>query len=337
MKNKKLGLIIVGAVLISGLAFAGFRSFNAPSPKEQLRGAEKKTLTADSYSMDIEMNTETEGNLQSTISFTGKLNYDRLKERADLSTNIDVSGEGMVLNLGGHLKYIEDKLYGKVTTFPYLALPIGSEQVDMITENEILISDNTNQDLSLLLEDGLRGTDLEGMSLTEILDEADKLREKMWQEEIITISQSENVDLDDRESKKYSLQIDGEKMTDFYMQLADQYQLVDPYSELSDRERDELKAELEKAYQEMDIKAWVVDDYLVKLEVDSSTDFSDQLEGEGEDEFPEKVKTTFIINFDNFNQDFEIEEPEEYMGLKDLLEELQLFPILDLNSEEIES
>ncbi len=337
MKNKKIAIIAIVGVLVFGLAFAGFRTLIQQTPEEELRAAEMKTTQSDSYTVEFVLDSSMENDVQgANFSLAGEIDYDRLNQRALTDLSIDFSGEGLAANFGGQLIYIDDTIYGSVTTFPYLILPVGNEQVDLIVENDILIMENVTGQINLLLSEFAEEMEIESFTLEDVIEKSEMLSEQMWKEGVMEVVAVEGDYIGEDEAQRYLVEVDGDKMADFYLELIDNYDLLALFPEMTDEEKEEMLTEMEKgmreAYEETQTSFWVVDGYLVKAEIVSETSLDRaEISELPQNELPEEIITNLTLEFSNFDQDFEIEKPEEYITLQELLEDLNLFPLFDLN------
>ena len=339
-KNLKVGLIVLIIALIAGVAY-GVMNMRPMTPEEEVMEAERRTANADSYSVSMDMDVEVEG-LEETpeVSFSGSGDYDRINQAFDGEGQFDMAMEGLAANFGAGVTYVDDNLYGRVTTFPYLALPLGSDQVELITENDILLFEDVKQNVDLFLEGFFTELGMEVMTFEDLMTKSEELSEKMWEDGVITVSEVEEDELDGEPAKKYHLQIDGEKTADFVIDLVERMEEQGLLDQLDEEMREEMFAEIEnelrEAYEDVEIYGWVQDGYLVKIETTTVTEVDeDEIPDVDElEEMPESVTVRMVINYSNFYEEFDIIAPEEYITLDEVMQELQLFPMFDM--EELE-
>lgn len=341
-KNKKIGLIVLVIALVAGAAY-GFMSARPQTPEEELMAAERKTTGADSYSVDMDMNLEVEGLEEAPeVSFSASGDYDRLERAFDGEGGFDISMEGLAANFGTRITFVDDNLYGRVTTFPYLALPLGSDQVETLTENDILLLENTSQQIDLFLEGFFMELGVEPLTFDELLQKSEEISEEMWKEGVMIVENVEEDELGGERAQKYTVKIDGEEMADFIADLIEDYEIMDLFPQLSEEEKEEMLAdidrELRQSYDQMEMFAWVQDGYLVRMETTSTTTIDDEdlPEVDNFEEMPEAITVKMTIDYYNFNQDFDITAPESYITLEELMEELQLLQMFELNMDEFE-
>ena len=341
-KNKKIGLIVLVIALVAGAAY-GFMSARPQTPEEELMAAERKTTGADSYSVDMDMNLEVEGLEEAPeVSFSASGDYDRLERAFDGEGEFDISMEGLAANFGTRITFVDDNLYGRVTTFPYLALPLGSDQVETLTENDILLLENTSQQIDLFLEGFFMELGVEPLTFDELLQKSEEISEEMWKEGVMIVENVEEDELGGERAQKYTVKIDGEEMADFIADLIEDYEIMDLFPQFTEEQKEEMLSEIDRelrqSYQEEEIYAWVQDGYLVKMEIVSTTivEEEDLPEVDELDEMPESITMRMVVDYSNFNEEFEIVAPEDYITMEELLEELQLFQMLQLNMEDLE-
>ncbi len=339
MKNKKIILIILGALLVAGGIFAAF-NMRSTTPEQQVREAERRVAELDSYGIDVEMRLETYGDLEQEILFLGSGDYDRKNNLFRGDGSMDISMEGLALNLGGGVIYANDNLYGKLTTFPYLALPLAGDQVDYLTENDILIVENLREKADLLIQSMSSEIGIEAMTVSDLLDYSEKLEDELWDREVVYVTEVSDDSHEGEAAKKYVMKVDNEKMADFYLDLINDFDLENLFSDLSEEEReaflDQFEEELRKD-DETEFSVWIQDGYLVKVEMIDEINFEEEVPVNEIDNlggYPEKMVMEMIFEYRDFNEDFEIEEPEEFITLEDLMEEFQFFP--NMNFEDIE-
>lgn len=329
-------------LLIAGGVY-GFVFMEPQTPEEELMAAERKTTNADSYSVGMEMDMSVEGLQEAPeISFTASGDYDRLAKAFDGEGQVDVSMEGLAANLGAGITYVDDNLYGRVTTFPYLALPLGSSQVETLTENEVLLMENVPEQVDLFLEEFFIELEIEPLTVEELLNKFEKLEEEMWKEGVVTVVEVEDDELEGEAVKKYTLEIDEDKTADFIADLIEDYEVMDLFPQLTEEEKEEMLAEMDEelrqSYDDSEIYSWVQDGYLVRMETLSTTTIEEEdlPEVDDLDEMPQSVTVRMVVEYSNFNQDFEILAPESHITLEELMEELQLYQMFQFDMEEFE-
>ena len=346
-KKAKIGLIVVAIALIAGVTY-GVMNMSPATPEEEVMEAEKRTANLDSYSIKMLMDMEVEGIEEAPdVSFSGEGDYDRLNQSFVGEGEFNISMEGLVANFGAGITYIDDNIYGRITTFPYMALPLGSDHVEMLTENDILLFENVKENIDIFLGGLFTEMDMDPMTLDELLIEAERLSERMWNDGVITVSEVEEDELNDKPATKYHLRIDSEKASDFAIQLLERAEEEGIFGDLDEDTRGELFADIERemmtAYEDVETYAWIQDGYLVRVKSLSTTSIDeDEIPNiEDLDEVPESVTVKMVVDYFNFDHDFEITAPEEYITLEEVINELQILPMLDMdfdfeNMEELE-
>ena len=342
MKNKKIGIIVLVIILLAGGAYA-FISLGTQTPEEEVMAAERKTTSADSYSINMEMDMNVTGMEEAPdVSFLFRGDYDRLAGAFDGEGEINVLMEGLAANFGSRVILADDNLYGRVTTFPYMALPIGGEQVDMITENNILLVEDVPTKINLFLEDLFTDMERDPLTLEELLEKSEDLSRQMWREGAIVVTDVNRDDLEGEKADRYTLEIDGEKTADFVTGLIEDYEIMELFPQLTEEEKEEMLREMDRelreSYEDEEIYVWVQDGYLVRMEMMSTTEIKEEDLPQVDElnEVPEAVTVKMIVEYSNFNEEFDITAPEEHITLEELMESLQLFPLFDLNPEDVE-
>ncbi|MGM0439279.1 MAG: hypothetical protein ACQEP3_02510 [Patescibacteria group bacterium] len=335
MKNKKTGLIALIILLIAGGVY-GFMFMGPQTPEEEVMQAQKNTSNLDSYGVDVEMDMELEGAEGAPeMSFLGGVDYDRANKAMEGEGTMDMSTEGLAVTLGAGFTYVDENLYGRVTSFPYLALPVAESDIEALTENDILLVENLPEQADLFLAGFFTELGTEPITTEELFDESERLSDKVWEDGVMKVTNTEEDEYNEKTAKKYTLEIDGEKMADFYADLIEEYQVMDLFPELSEEEKEEMMeemdAELKNSYEDSEIFAWVQDEHLVKMEVTSTSEFNeedfseiDQLE-----ETPDSMTVNMTINYTDFNEEFDISAPEEYITIEELREDLPMLQMFE--------
>lgn len=344
MDNKKIALIVLAILLVVGGVYGAMRLVGPMTPEEELMQAERNTSNLDSYSVALEMDIDFEGLEESPdFLFSGNADYDRIEKAVWAEGTLEMSMEGLAANLGASLTYVDDDLYGRVETFPYMALPFGADQVDMITQNDILLMENISEQADLVLAGLAMEMEVEPFTIEDVFEKSEELSERMWREGVISVKDTEEDELDTGPAKKYTLEMDAEKMTDFYLEIVEDYEIMELLGvELTEEERqdliEEMTDEMKESYEDMEMYAWVQDDYLVRMEVVSATDFSEEDFGEMQEVegVPESIVVKMVMEYSNFNEEFNIEAPEEYITLEEVMEEFQFLPDFEVDQIDLE-
>ncbi len=329
MRNKKTIVIILIILFVFGGVYGALKFTTPLSPEEKLADAERRTANLDSYSMNAVVEIEAVGTEKDPkISFSGSGDYDRIKRSFDGKGIVDISMEGLAVSLGGGITYIDGDLFGNITTFPYLALPLTNEQVVTLTENDILIIENLPEKANLFLEDFFNELEIKPMTISELLDKTEKIGQELWKREILFVSEVSADEFRGSSAERYAIEVDGDKMADFYIDLIDRYHVLDLFPGITEDQKEkivkEIDEELRGSYGEEEMNAWIQDGYFVKLESVSTIEFDDEdiANIEGVQEFPKSLIATTTLEYTNFNEDFNITAPKESMTLEALIEEL---------------
>lgn len=330
-KTKIIISIIVALFIGAGVYYYVQGGF--VSPEEEMMQAEEKFRKLDSYSVEAEMDVNFIGGGSQTpdmdFSFTGDVDQKDKAFQGDGEVNFKM--EGTAAKVGGSLTYVNDNLYGKVNTFPYLALPLGSDEVSTITQNNILIKKDLLKNVNAYLTSYLAKQGKEPMTVEEIFTEMEKYSKEVWKKDIVSVKKVEDDMFEGKEAKKYTLNFDGKKMTDLYISLLEQYEVLDFVPNITKKEKEEIKTQIKEemkgSYEDVKAYGWIQDGYIVRMKVTSTTPFEMDKSAlpKGQDvELPEKVEVVNNIYYRNFNKNFDITAPEEYITLQKLMSELQL-------------
>lgn len=315
--NKKIVFIMVGVIAISSVTYAFFAS-RVISPEEELMQAEKAFAELDSYAMAMTLEMETTGQKVTETVIDLKINHDKRSKAIEGNINIGVLMPETAMDFGGSFIYVDDDLYGKIGTFPFVMFPLTAEKVDLLTKNHILLVENLRDQIDQILLEFSQAKELDPITLEEILEESIKLSQKLWKDEIIIVNQVSADKADGRDLKRYDLAIESQKMADFVLQMFEKYHLLTGISEMTKEQQKEILTQMQKAienaYQDIEITIWTDGKYPVRTKTFSETQLvEDKLETMKNT--PEKIQTTVEVEYLNFNQDFAITAPKEYIVL----------------------
>lgn len=345
MTKKAKIIILVAIIILLGVGAYYYYQGGFVSAEEKIMEAEEKFRNLDSYTMETEINVNFIGGDDQTpntdFHFIGDV--DRKNKAFQGEGEVNFKMQGTAAKVGGSFTYIDDNLYGSVDTFPYLALPLGSKEVSMITENDILIKEGLLKDINVYLASYLVEKGKEPITVEEIFKETKKHSKDIWKEGVITVEKTENDMLEGKKAKKYVLNFDGEKMVDFYIEFLEDYEVLDLTPGIAKEQKEEIKKQMKeemKSGEDIEVYVWIQGGYIGRMKMVSRTAFEmdENNFSEGQDvEIPEEVEVISNIYYRNFNKNFEIDAPEEYITLEDLMTELKIPIQLPEIPEEVES
>lgn len=346
MTKKVKTIILIFVVVLLGAGAYYYFQGGFVSAEEKIIQAEEKFRDLDSYTAKAEIDFNFVGEESQTpdmdFSFAGDVDRKEKAFQGEGEMNFEL--EGAAAKVGGSMTYIDDNLYGNVDTFPYLALPLESEEVSTITENNILIKEGLLKDVNSYLASYLAEKGKEPMTVEEIVSELENYSKNIWEEEVITVEKVEEDMFEGKKAKKYTLNFDGKKMTDLYIDLIEEYEVLDLASNITEEQKEQMKTqmkeEMQDNYEDIEAYGWIQDGYIVRMKVasTSSIEVDESALPEGQKvEVPEKVEVVSNIYYSNFDKDFDITAPEDYITLNELMNQLQIPVQLPEVPEEVES
>ena len=319
---KKTIIAIIVVLLLVGGGYAAYNYYAVyTSDERELLVAGKNVSELDSYTMEVEMDMDIQAMGEAATFYISVVtDYDKIGKALRSDASIALNFEGMPIDIGVEIVYVNDNLYAKVSSLPALITMFLPPEVDQLVGENILLVEGLMEKGDDLLVEFLEDNDVPAMSAEDLLAELEELGEDVWKEGVISVVATESDELDGESAKKYTLEMDSDKMIDFYYDLMERYSIVEIMADAAGEDVDVVREEMElameeareemyKAYEEMEVYAWVVDDYLVRMEVS----FRDYIEDESD-----YVDMSMIVSYSNFNESFEIDEPVDYITTEEL-------------------
>ncbi len=333
IKDKKL-LFIFGILIIFFITFY-FLFFQKPlSPEQELLQLSRNMTDLDSFSVDFELRADFLGDYNyPNVGFSGIVNIDRLSETAEIKTDTEITDVGMTANLKVDFKYVDDSIYMDIITFPYLSLQMMSDDVSLLSDNKILIKEDLIKDLNQLLFEMFENAEREPRTLAQIKRQLYSLFLEAVEHNVFEVEEVEKDTLNGQSVKKYTVLVNSDNLENFIFKVMERDQVYQ-FLSLEEQEKEKLKEEIrnwsKETFKNYQFSVWGDSQTILKVETISEVEFpEDEFLGE---EVPEKVIFVSSFVFSNFNQNFEIKAPEEYLKLEDILESV-LSPFFFLQEE----
>ncbi len=334
-KNSKIILIVVLLILAITGTYLYAQDFFI-SPEEKLMKASKSFKEHDSYTIEADIDTEMIGDNESSMNFKLNSDVDVKNAKAQGNTEFNFNIEGAAAKLAASYTYLDDDLYLNVDTFPYLFLPLDANQVELIVENDILIKENLIKDTNNYLADFLKSREREPKTVEEIISEIEEYSEDIFNQEAVIVEEVKDDTIEGKKVKRYTLSFDGERLNEIYLQIMEDYKFFDLFSNLSEEEiaeiKNEMKNQMKESYETMEAYAWIDGGNFVKTKTVSRTSIGVDSETVANQnvELPEEVVTTTNIYYKNFNEQFNIEAPTDFITREELINELNLPALLSV-------
>jgi hypothetical protein len=333
-RSKIISAVVVLILVITGTYLYAQDLFL--SPEQKLIRATENFSNLGSYTIEADINSELIGGNESSVNFKINSDLDRVNKEARGFGQINFTMEGAAAKIGASYTYANDDLYVGIDTFPYLFLPLDANQVELIVENDILVKENLIEDTNNYLADLFKEKEREPKTIEEIITEIESYSQEVWQEEAIRVRKVEEDIIDGENVEKYTLSFDGQKINDIYLRIVEDYQLFDFFPNLSEEEVEEMKKEIEEqmkeSYETVEAYVWIDNGNFVKSKTVSRTpiEVDPKTIAEQEVELPEEILVTSNIYYKNFDQQFDIEAPTEFITIQKLLNELNAPALLQV-------
>jgi len=320
MKPKKIISILVIVLLA---VFGYFYFVREDSPEEVLMRAGRNMLDLDSYSLDITVDTDminSEGESLGSTLISGQMDISEVEKAGEGSLSAEMSAEGTVFLAEGSFIYVDDDFYGRIDTLP---LPVTGLLGDDVAGNWILVAENVPETLNQFLAD-LAEEDEEVKTVAEIMAELEELEREIWERELFTVREVESVELRERSVDRYEVEFDVDNLMEVYEVLFSELGILEEFEEFDDEDMEMIREEMERAYEDMEFFIYTDGEYILRVRMESVTDMAAQWQDLEEmeefiDQMPAETVVSTIVDYDNFNQEFEINAPEEFVLLRDLV------------------
>jgi hypothetical protein len=305
-------------ILIAGGGAYFYVNNSSETPEEEVVKAWQNMAKVDSLKMDMDILfsfTEPETEEDLGFSFNLSSDIDKVNEKAKMTFSGDFLVQGMSMSGSGDLVFAEDNLYGKVNTLPTALLyefGIGDVATEFMGKNILLI-----EKVSEKIEETTT-TELSEERTIEIMGEVST---KAFQEKVVVLTEKGEEKVNGKNATKYGVKVDYKKLPDFLLGLTEDYKdlfsdeeerllvvegIEDLKEEFNNLTEEEL-AELEQLEMNLysDGKHIVRFETLLDLEEDATT-------------------MEVVLTFGNFNEEFEINAPEEYVELEEIVNQYMM-------------
>lgn len=317
MSTKTIIALVVILVIAGGAYF--LLQDELLTPEQEVLSAMKNTKEADSLTMDLEINANMVEDGEEVSFVLGMLSDIDRREEGSMSSDIngEVVAEGMAVNFGGGLTYADDNLYARVDTFPSVLFPDLPQEISDLIGVEILVV----EEVSEKVEEGLEETDeelarmfkeegVDPMTMKELMEELEGIFDKALEEGVVEVTEVESDEIEGERATKYTVLVNYEKVPDFVLEVVEEHEEIFPGIDKEEVEEsmEQLKEEIEETedLEKMEFYIWTDGRYVIKAQ------FSQDLE--------EELSLEVIVRFKNFNEDFDITAPEEFMTLEEVEE-----------------
>ncbi len=319
MSAKIIGALVALLLVLSGI----YLLFGSPvSDEEKLMRAERNMRALDSYGVDIMTSTEFVG-AKEEVKFQGNVLVDNEEKAGRGDGELTILTEGVTMLFEGSLTYVDDNLYARVDTLP--AAPFLPVEIRDIRGKEVLIVENLMSEVDSLLGEISEEREIEDLTVEGIMKDLEEYSMALWEEGAIKVMDVKIDDLDGEIVRKYELAVEGDVVNDATKELMETYEVYEMLENMLGLKEGEFAEEMEKelkdAYEDVELYVWSDGEHILKVKSLSTTKISSEdLEGLAkEDDLPREARTVTEIRYHSFNEDFEIEAPEEYLILEEVL------------------
>lgn len=335
--NLTVILPVVLALLIAGGVLA-FSFMSGPDPQEEIMQSIKNMSNLNSVSSTTDLGlvaSGNEGDFDGSFSFTNRVNE---KNREG---EFILEGKTMIDGVGGSFKgsvlAVNEKAFVRLDQFPDLGMFLPIPDLSPLKGEYILIEDEVVEEIDDDLGGQTNGS-LEAETdefFNEIFkDDVDPeiveefvtdVVEMTWNKDIISVINTETEDIDGKSVNRHDLDIKLDNLPDLMIEIAEKYE-----DYIKDMDAEEIKEkisnneeefqEFKNNFEEVDFSLSILVDgdyvYEVEFLVDEVGD-----EMEGVDDF----ELVLGLEFSDFDEPLNLEEPEEYMDVEEfeqLIEEM---------------
>ncbi len=331
MKNQKIIFILVAVLLIVGAAYYLWGG-GLLSPEEVLMEAHRNTAELDSYTLDVEMETDilsAEGESLGNVSAAGSMDIDEIKKAG----RGDIDIEYAAFSIGSSFVYVDDDFYGKINTMPITLVSLLGEN---LTDQWILVMEDVLETADDFLAEKMTEADMEPKTAGEMITEFKELEEAFLKKKAFTIEEVKTTQLNGVSVDRYKINYKADELMELYFEMDSYVYIVNELLELSEEDRKEVREEVEKYFEEVEVYVYTDGEYILRERTESVTDITQEveemMEAEGMEEragqIPIKSAVSITVDYGNFNEKFIIEPPEEFMGREEAMEKIELSPLL---------
>ncbi|MEA2092705.1 MAG: hypothetical protein U9P61_01910 [Patescibacteria group bacterium] len=314
--NRKIIAVLAFALIAGGAYF--YINNSSGTPEEEVVKAWQNMAEVESLTMDVDILlgfVESETGERFDISATISSDIDNTNEKAKMVINSDLEIQGMTMDLGGKVVFVEDNLYGKINTFPTALLyEFGLDKIaSEVMGKDVLLLENVSESIKEIAK-----TEVSEERSIEIMNEVST---KAFDEGVVTITEAGEEKVNGENATKYEIKVDYEKLPDFLMELTEDYK--DGFA--TEEERMTVVAEIEdfkeefnnfteedkKMLEALKMNIYSGGEYIVRFEV--LVDVEEQ-----------ETTMELVFTFGNFNEEFEINAPEDYIKLEDIINQYMM-------------
>ena len=342
-KSSKLLPVVVVLILIGFVGFLAASVLFSEEPQDQIMEAAHNMTDLDSLS--TELTAELMAREDGGESFDGEFTILARVDEPNEEMEFGIDGQALVGGMGGSFEggifLVNDKLFGRLDQFPDLGmlLPVDTS---LIRGQNILLTDQFSEEIEDGLEEEVGQTPFEE-EIANIFDEdvdpeiaeqfLDDILSGIWDKEILVVGESEEDEIAGVEVDRYNLEVDIKNLPDLILELAEDYEEY-----IDDLSAEELKAEMEEeedefdeikeAFDEIDLylSVWTDGEYIYRVQM-----VIDEIEEEMEE--LSDFRMLLDVEFSGFNEPLNLDEPDDYTEIEDLMEDLmgptQLDPYQD--------
>ncbi len=317
-------VIVVVAVGVGGYFLINQEeSLKNPEAVKDMIRIEENMNNLDSYTTAMELELKFNEQSQDYVSFVLNIDMDKKNEAMEATGSIVASVEGMNFDLNAELIHINDNLYGKINNInlpPLLLMffPIDQSKIELISNKDILLKENLFQDLNQMIAEITQEIGQESLTIEEIITEMEGISRGFWQQGVTIIENVSVDELDGQEVNKYKIKIDNEKLISFILNYLEEKNLFDLISDINNQDKEEIIKEIKDTIKddqaEIDFYIWADENYILKSSYRSEIKIPEE-----ETQASEKMILLLNVYYSNFNHEFDIIEPENYLLLDELI------------------
>jgi len=338
--TKNIILAIVAVLLVGGGLY--FLFAEPMTEEERVVRAFRNTAEIDSYTADTWLNFnvdqgEGEDRFESTLN--ASMDVDTIAEASrgegDLNVNIISDGMEVGMSMVGGFVFVDDTLYVKIDELPSglleeLPLPVeADEQITEFLGEWVMVSDDIEE-----IDEEVEEFDLDEEELKKVQERLEELLAQLFEREVIFIEDAERDEVNGIMMDKYTFSVNPDRFADFHEEeVIPFFEFVtEEVSGISDEEKEEIMQQLERVgegleemdeeqmqqlVEDMEFVVWTDGNYVHKFRVGMDIDAEDYEEMEDG-----MLELTMEVTLSNFNEEFDITAPEEYLSLEEVMERM---------------
>ncbi len=316
LKGKIIGI----ALLVLFIGGGAFYYSSQKSVELQLVQAIENMQNLDSYTSNFDvsvMATKEDGKEMFDIGVYGTTNIDNERERGggDFTIGGDIEEGGVTFGFsaGGEFVFVEEEAFIKIDNLPEMLLMyMPQEVVDEVIGEWIGFDGDIREEL----EDSFAETDKE-IDEEEIAEVLTKMGERFWERDVVFIKDYETDLLDGKAMNKYEMGINPQELMDFIEKdvlLLLEEAGVEELHEISEEGREEILKIVEEIEENVTFHIWSDGEYVYRVNMEAKVEIENKVDEVGE------VKIVMDVRYSNFNENFEIEPPKEYLSPEEVMD-----------------